>query len=190
MAIPTRLTTDNLIAGLAAEASGVEVVDGDSTATSASDRPKVAAPRSRIRTWTPKSISLGSDVEGTAASMVAAVEDALPVASLPERPVGLACGRTRDPGVRLLVAWSLVRGAPLALEPNADLAASAIVWVRPHVAVAPEESIVEVLGGLQGQKARWRRLRFVANSEGTPIADAGPWKTLGIETVAFGGRRR
>lgn len=161
---------------------GVQACGGVATASAAvTETGDPVAVRSRLDRWQPTAIDLRLAARSAAEVVVGGQPVALDPAALwarcacideqwqagrtVEKPVALICGTLRDPGVRSLVAWTLVRGAALALEPDAALAAQAVSWVRPHVAVVPRGAIDAVCDAVVGQKKRWRRLVLLGISE-------------------------
>jgi len=202
-AVPQQLDPDGIALDVSVQSRGgtaVAVAEVESTA-----RLDLPAVRSRLHRWQPIAIDLRyagrSAVEvtlGAAPAVLAPEAMAARIASVDSqwrpfadlrKPVALACGTLRDPGVWTLVAWTLTRGAVLALEPDPALAAQAVGWIRPHIAIVPQATIVAVHEAVAKQKKRWRRLVLIGVGEEGPSHDgdavcsaavAAQWQDLGV----------
>ncbi len=188
--VGARLDPSTLALDLAVQARGGVVVSRTVGApTSMGDRDPIQEcepVRSRLRRWHPATIeqqhaarsavTIGDGDQAVVlgpqalATRWTSIDTQWRGLSTVEKPVALVCGTLRDLGVRALVGWSLRRGAALALEPDASLAAQAISWVRPHLAVVPRASRDEVVAALAEQKKRWRRLVLLGLAEEPQLA--------------------
>jgi len=96
------------------------------------------------------------------------------IPSLGERHVAFGFWGLDHPGGRAFAAWSLVTGAALLLEPQADAVPPGLLWTRPSVVHARAEELEAVAAALADRsRRRWSRLRaFILDGPDEPSAEA------------------
>lgn len=83
-----------------------------------------------------------------------------------QRPVVLIGPSADTLQAEIFVAWTLLRGAALVLEPQSDAVAATALWARPHLVLA-SSSALERLAQLLGQRFHLthHRLRALINTD-------------------------
>lgn len=158
---------------------------------------QVPPARSGLETWTAESLAAGegwvvvpgpeggrfSTAEIAAAAVFLENQLASFLRAVEISPVVLL-GPSTDPlQAEILTAWTLLRGAPLVLEADADAVAATALWARPHLVVAASPAL-ESFAQLLGQRSHLKnhRLSFlVATDEDAPSALARlRWESMGV----------
>jgi hypothetical protein len=174
----------------------------DSTATELSHLPANAGPVAveGPATATPHSQSIVTQTDLAAAT--AALATALPPPPGPRRPareIVVAARPLAEPGVRLLLAWALTTGAPVALEPDLDpeILATTAQWIRPTLFAGTTPERRALLSRLAPPRSRLGltrpaphrhrplgRLRAVLPLDGPPtLEEQTRWADLGVALV-------
>lgn len=120
----------------------------------------------------------------------------IPGREIPGREIVVQPRPLADPWGRTVLAWSIVAGAALVLEPDAAALPTTAQWVRPTVFAGDADELEALWHRAGGRGARprwpWRRTRLpwgrlrtvVALGEEPDEAAAARWRRLGV-TVAW-----
>lgn len=144
----------------------------------------------------PEGEEAGRFVELSPADLLAAaqrIQDEIPSPPKPRREILVAGRSLFDPVDRAVLAWAIVAGAAILLEPNRQARAATAAWARPTVFHGTAEEIA-ALRRLAGSGKRWwrrtpglpfGRLRVLFVTDGDlPEEEAVFWTNRGVKLTA------
>ena len=138
---------------------------------------------------------LGERLERAAADVAAAVSGGRRA----PREIALASFDLRAPAGRTFLAWALLTGAALYLEPDSRALPGAAVWARPTLVAGPARSLVELAREVrrrEERRPRWfqrrsgprlpfgrLRLLLVLEEGRLPVDDVAFWAGRGVAVL-------
>jgi hypothetical protein len=121
------------------------------------------------------------------------IQDEIPPPRKPGREILVAGRSLFDPVDRAVLAWALVAGAAVLLEPLPGARAATAAWARSTVFHGTPEEIAHLRRLAEtGSGRRWWRLRviFVTGTEPLPEGDAAFWRDRGVKVAEIAAERR
>lgn len=144
----------------------------------------------------------GEPAELSQAELIAAAErigQEIPPGRPGGRDVLVLGGRLEEPAERALLAWAIVAGAALLLEPVREGLVATAVWARPTVFAGTAGEVARLRHSIESEGSRWwrrrprppfGRLRAVIRTDAAEAAaeDAGFWEELGVVLLPQSGK--
>jgi hypothetical protein len=108
------------------------------------------------------------------------------------REIVVLGGPLADPVERSLMAWAMVAGAAVVLEPDPAQRAAVAAWARPTVFHGTPSEIADLrarAGKARKGRLPFRRLRTLLVEGALPDAEEAFWKERGVRVVPFAAER-
>jgi hypothetical protein len=121
------------------------------------------------------------------------IQDEIPPSPKPGREILVAGRSLFDPADRAMLAWAVVAGAAVLLEPHPQARAATAAWARSTVFHGTVEEIAHLRRSAEtGSGRRWWRLRviFAAGDQPLPEGDAAFWRDRGVKVSRIAAERR
>lgn len=122
------------------------------------------------------------------------IQDEIPSPPKPPREILVAGRSLFDPVDRALLAWAIVAGAAVLLEPQPQARAATAAWARPTLFHGTAEEIIALRRFAGSGKRWWRRtpglpfgrlrVLFLTGDAPLPESETTFWKSRGVKLTA------